>query len=227
MKFAMRQNQDEYTIRRMECKKTNNGDYQLSWNYNKASHFLVVVHPAKITNEPEDRIVSWLEKNGTELLDHFTMTSEDFAWYLVQERDFCVKKNKFIIPRGCIRIGVPYCIGVYPCQISQEEWAIYGVPNKTNVAVISVSIPVEIRYKRLFFSGKRLCMFRPRFDSKQLDGILCYKPSCCHSRFPVSAESMRASREGWLEVRLPKGEELNLSVALEYREYYNVRIEED
>ena len=87
MKFAMRQNQDEYTIRRMECKKMNNGDYQLSWNYNKASHFLVVVHPAKITNEPEDRIVSWLEKNGTELLDHFTMTSEDFAWYLVQERD--------------------------------------------------------------------------------------------------------------------------------------------
>lgn len=227
MRFEIIQNQDEYTIRRMECKKINNGDYQLSWNFNQASHFLVIVHPAKATGEPEEGIISWLEENGRELLDHFTITSEDFVWYLVQERDFCVKKNKFIIPRGCIKNGIPYRIVVYPCQISQEKWEVYQIPAKANETVISVCIPIELRFKFFFFSGKRLCMFRPRFDSRQLDGILCYKPSCSYSRFPVSADSIKAAKGGWLGVWLPKGEELNIFVVPEYREYYHVRIEKD
>lgn len=73
-------------------------------------------------------------------------------------------------------------------------------------------------------------MFRPIFDFtqdfNQLEGILCYKPSCSRCHFPVSAESMRNAKDGWLRVWIPSGEELNVYTTLEYKKYYYVRIEE-
>ena len=76
-------------------------------------------------------------------------------------------------------------------------------------------------------SKNQICMFRAKFDVNRLDGVLRYKPSCSRCQFPVSVESMKAAKEGWLYVWLPKGEDLTISVAPEYKDYYNIRIADD
>lgn len=230
MKFVIRQNPKEYTIRGLGCRKTGNGDHQLNWKYNRASHFLIIVYPVKASWNPDENMISWLEENGKELLENHSIMTGGVLWYLIEEQDFLAQKSKFMIPRGSLKSEIPYRIIIYPCQAGQEEWEIYQVSNNENEAVIPVLIPVELRYKNInkyfILPQQRLCMFRPIFDINQLEGILFYKPSCRRRHFPVSVESMRSAKDGWLRVWIPYGEELNIYAALEYKKYYYVRIEE-
>lgn len=227
MNIAVRQNPADYSIRQMTRTQTSTGDHQISWNFNRATHFLMVIHPAKTVCDLEEDIVPWLEENGKELLEKRRVSQDGVLWIAVQEREFRAKKNKYILPRTSITAGIPYRIVVYPCQIQDEEWDVYTVQGDANVQVIPVPILVEVDYKRSLFAKNQQCRFRAKFDVNRLEGVLKYKPSCSRCQFPVSVESMKASRDGWLSVWLPKGEELNIMVASEYKEYYNIKIAED
>lgn len=159
----------------------------------------MVIHPAKTVCDLEEDIVPWLEENGKELLEKRRVSQDGVLWIAVQEREFRAKKNKYILPRTSITAGIPYRIVVYPCQIQDEEWDVYTVQD-ANVQVIPVPILVEVDYKRSLFAKNQQCRFRAKFDVNRLEGVLKYKPSCGQRQFPVSVESMKASRDGWLSV---------------------------
>lgn len=227
MNISLKQNPEDYTIRHLTRKMTNTGDQQLSWNFNRASHFLVVTHPAKTPCDLEADILPWLTKNGETLLESGKKTIDGILWNIVQERKFLAANNKFTIPRGNLTNGIPYRIQIFPCDIQDDQWDIYQVEEDANVAVVPVSILMELQYRKPLFSKNQICMFRAKFDVNRLDGVLRYKPSCSRCQFPVSVESMKAAKEGWLYVWLPKGEDLTISVAPEYKDYYNIRIADD
>lgn len=227
MYVEIKQNSSDYTIRQMTRTLVGGGDHQLSWNFNRASHFLVLAHPAMMDCDLENNVVPWLMENGEELLESRKMDDDDIVWNVVQEREFLAKKNKFILQKAKFKIGTPYRIVVYPCQIEDGNWYIYQVANDANAAEVPVTIPMDVEYKKSLFSKIQTCKFRVRFDANSLEGVLRYKPSCSRYVFPISVESMKMARDGWLYVQLPKGEVLNILVAPEYKKYYNIRITED
>lgn len=227
MNISVKYNLEDYTIRHLTRKVTNVTEQQLSWNFNRASHFLIVTHPAKTAFDLDVDIVPWLSKNGDILLDSGKKTADSILWNLIPEKKFMASGNKFTFPKGSLTPGVPYRIQIYPCEIQDDQWDIYRVDDDANIAVIPVSIVVEVQYKRPLISKNQICMFRTKFDVNRLEGVLRYKPSCSRCQFPVSVESMKAAKEGWLHVWLPKGEDLTISVAPEYKDYYNIRIADD
>lgn len=215
----------DYTIRQMAHAMAG-GDHQFSWNFNRASHFLILAYPAMLSCDLEREVVPWLEERGEELLDNRKLEDNDILWNVVPEREFLAKKNKFILSKTKLKMGKPYQVVVYPCWIEDDCWEIYPVANEANVLVIPVTLPLEVTYKRSLFSKIQTCRFRVRFDVNSLEGVLCYKPSCSRYVFPVSVQSMRAAKEGWLCVQLPKEDVLNFLVAPEYKAYYNIKITE-
>lgn len=227
MNITVRQPSNEYTIRHMMRNKAVSGECQLSWDFNSASHFLMVIHPVRLECNLSQDIVPWLEKKGKELLEVHRKVEDGIIWSLIQEREFRISNNKYTVQRSVLMAGTPYRIVIYPCQIDGEDWNIYTVSGDANVRKIPVSIEVEIRYKKLFLWPKQMCMFRVRHDVNRLDGVLRYKPSgsCC--QFPVSVESMKTARDGWVYVFLPRDEELNITAAPEYKEYYNIIVTDD
>lgn len=215
----------DYSIRQMARTLVAGGDHQLSWNFNRASHFLIVAHPAMQEFGLDEVIAPWLTENGDELMENRKMEADDVVWCLVPEKEFLVKKNKYTLPKAKMKTGIPYRIVVYPCRIEDDSWEIYQVSGDANVAVIPVTIPVDIKYKSPLFGRGTQCTFRIRYsDVSSLGGVLNYKPSCSRNLFPISVDSMKLAKEGWLYVQLPKGEALNILVSPEYKAYYNVKI---
>lgn len=226
MMVEIKSNPMEYTISQL-AGTMNNGDLQLSWNFNRASHFLIVAHPVRNQFDLEEDMVPWLQEKGDAFLESRRAEEDDVLWILLTEREFLAKKNKFMIQRGKLRSGVPYKIVIYPCRIEDKTWEIYKVPGDANVHTVPVVVPVEIAYKKAGWFGKpRFGRFRVRFDVEALEGVLRYKPSCSRCQFPVSVESMKRAKEGWLWVQLPSDASLNILVAPEYKAYYNIRVTE-
>jgi len=227
MDVTVKQNPGDYTIRHMMYRKTGKGDYQFFWDFNKASHFLVAAHPVKSGWGLEQDIVPWLSENGRRLLENSRIMEDGIIWNVIQEREFLAQNNKYIVQRSILKPGLPYRIAVYPCQIQGEGWDIYRIPDGDNVKAIPVGIRIEVTYKKPLFSPKQMCMFRVRFDADSLEGVLRYKPSGSRCQFPVSVECMKAARDGWICVCLPRDGELSITVAPEYKGYYNIKITGD
>lgn len=235
MNITVKQNLSDYTIRQMERIMTGNGDYELSWKFNRATHFLIIIHQIRVSCDLKEHIVPWLSENGEQLLENRKIIEDDILWNTVTEREFINKRNKLILPRKDFVTGIPYRIVVYPCRIEEKNWEIYEVLNGSNIKTIPVSVWMEIVYEKslrsLFFKEK-LCKFRLRLDINRLDvnqlqGVLWYKLSCSQCLFPISVESMRMAKDGWLFVWLPKSEELKMIVSPEYKDYYNIKIADD
>lgn len=207
----------QYEMKDLQCQRET-AHVSLMWRYQKGSHFLIFLSNGREGFVPDNDVMKRIEEGWEELLEAGERNFGVFHVFLVKEQAFSLEGKKFEIENRIINRFLPAKIQVLPCEESGGDMNVYEVSEENSCVYVPVHIGIHLRYKKIWFSRKKRCIFRVETMEGYEEGMLGYHVTENSPRFPLTMQCMGKK----LEVVMPREALLEVAITPEYAALYEI-----
>lgn len=162
-----------YEIRDLNLREEHDS-YVLSWNYQKGNCFLVIVSSGKESLELGKETANELDACWQELLQEESCSLNGFMVFLVYEQFFAVQDKRFLLKKRDVGTYMPARVQVLSCELSDKISYVYKGRESGAILYIPVSVWVSYKYKKIWFTKNKRCIFSVDPIKDYQDGMLQY-----------------------------------------------------